>query len=326
MAKPRIYVTRKIPQVGLDILAEKCDVEVSPHDRPLARQEFLSAITGRDGILCLLTDRIDAECFDAASGVKGFANYAVGYDNMDVAEATKRGIPLSNTPDVLTEATADMAWALLFAVARRVVESDAVMRSGQWPGWGPMQFIGGDIQGTTLGIVGAGRIGAAMARKSTGFKMKILYTDAQPNPAFESELGAEFVPFNELVARSDYVSIHVPLLPQTRHMFTYDTFKKMKPTAYLINTARGPIVAEDDLVRALNEKLIAGAGLDVYENEPRMAAGLAGCSNAVISPHTASATVSSRNGMAVKAATNLIAMVSGKRAPDCLNPKIYEAT
>lgn len=323
MAKPKVYVTRIIPQVGLDLLARSCEVEVSPYDRPLGREEFLSAIRGRDGVLCLLTDKINAEAFDAAPTVKGFANYAVGFDNMDVQEATRRGIPLSNTPDVLTEATADMAWALLFAAARRVVESDAVMRSGSWPGWGPMQFIGGDIQGATLGIVGAGRIGAAMARKSVGFKMKILYTDARPNPAFEAELGAEFVSFEDLTSRSDYVSIHVPLMPQTRHMFTYDTFARMKRTAYLINTARGPIVKEDDLVRALKEGLIAGAGLDVYENEPRMAEGLAQCPNAVLCPHTASATVSSRNGMAVKAATNLIAMVSGKPAPDCLNPAVY---
>ncbi|GAB1483325.1 D-glycerate dehydrogenase [Treponema sp.] len=324
MARPKVYVTRKIPQIGLDLLAKECDVTMNLEDKPLSRADFLKAISDVDGVLCLLTEKIDGEAFEAAAKAKGFANYAVGYDNMDVAEATKRGIPLSNTPDVLTEATADMAWALLFAAARRVVESDKVMRSGKWPGWGPMQFIGGDIQGATLGIVGAGRIGAAMARKSTGFKMKILYTDAVPNPAFEAELGAKFVSFEELTAQSDYVSVHVPLLPTTRHLFTYDVFKKMKKTAYLINTARGPIVKEDDLVRALKEGLIAGAGLDVYESEPKMADGLAQLDNVVICPHTASATVSSRNGMAVKAATNLLAMLKGERAPDCINPRVYE--
>jgi glyoxylate reductase len=316
-------VTRLIPQVGLDLLAAEADIEVNPHDRPLTRAEFLSAVSDADGVLCLLTDKIDAEAFDAAKRAKGFANYAVGYDNMDTAEATRRKIPLSNTPDVLTEATADMAWALLFAAARRVVESDKVMRSGAWPGWGPMQFIGGDIQGATLGIVGAGRIGAAMARKSVGFRMKVIYTDARPNPDFEKELGATFVGFDELVATADYISVHVPLLPATRHLFSYEVFKRMKRTAYLINTARGPIVAEDDLVRALREKLIAGAGLDVYENEPKMAPGLAELENVVICPHTASATVSSRNGMALKAARNVLAMAKGERALDCINPQIY---
>ncbi len=324
MAKPRVYVTRLIPQAGLDLLAKECDVEVNPNDRPLGRGEFLKAIAGREGVLCMLTDRINSEAFDAAPSVKGFANYAVGFDNMDVPEATRRGIPLSNTPDVLTDATAEMAWALLFAVSRRVVESDGLMRSGAWRGWGPLQFIGGDVQGATLGIVGAGRIGGAMARKSIGFKMKVLYTDTGRHPQLEAEAGARFVSFDDLITQSDFISVHVPLLPGTRHLFTYDTFRRMKRTAFLINTARGPIVKEDDLVRALKDGLIAGAGLDVYEAEPAMAAGLAECANAVLCPHTGSATVSSRNAMAVKAATNLIAMVKGERAPDCLNPEVYE--
>lgn len=324
MTKPRIYVTRRIPEAGLELLRREYEVEVSPHDRPLTRQEFLDAIRGRDGVICLLTDKVDAEAFEAAEGVKGFANFAVGFDNLDVPEATRRRIPLSNTPDVLTDATADMAWALLFSAARRVVESDGVNRSGAWKGWGPMQFIGGDITGATLGIVGAGRIGAAMAAKSVGFRMKVLYSDARRNQALEKAIGARFVPFEELLAESDFVSVHVPLMPETRHLFTYDTFKKMKRGAYLINTARGPVLAEDDLVRALRDGLIAGAGLDVYEREPALAEGLAALPNVVIAPHTASATVSSRNGMAVKAATNVIAMVKGQKAPDCLNPEVYK--
>ncbi len=323
MAKYKVLVTRRIPQIGLDMLSADCEVELSPHDRPMTRAELLESVRGKDGAITLLTDKVDAEFFDAASGAKGFANFAVGFDNMDVAEATKRGLPLSNTPDVLTEATADMAWALLFAVARRVVESDAVMRAGAWKGWGPLQFIGGDITGATLGIVGAGRIGAAMARKSTGFRMKILYTDAKPNPALEAETGAVFTGFETLVRESDYVSVHVPLLPETRGLFDYKVFTMMKRSAYLINTARGPVVKEDDLVRALKENLIAGAGLDVYEKEPLMADGLAALPNVVLCPHTASATISSRNGMAVKAATNLLAMIKGLKAPDCLNPEVY---
>lgn len=323
MAKPKVYVTRRIPDAGLELLRKECEVEVSPHDRPLTRAEFLAAIKGRDGVICLLTDKVDAEAFEAAAGVKGFANFAVGFDNLDVPEATRRRIPLSNTPDVLTDATADMAWALLFAAARRVVESDGVNRSGAWKGWGPMQFIGGDVTGATLGIVGAGRIGAAMAAKSVGFRMKVLYSDARRNEALETAIGARFVPFEELLAESDFVSVHVPLMPETRHLFTYDTFKKMKRSACLINTARGPVLAEDDLVRALKDGLIAGAGLDVYEREPALAEGLAALSNVVITPHTASATVSSRNGMALKAAANVIAMVKNQKAPDCLNPEVY---
>ncbi len=323
MAKYKVLVTRRIPEEGLTLLSPDCDIELNPHDRPMTRPELLSAAADKDGVLCLLNDKIDAEFFDAAPKVRGLANYAVGYDNMDVAEATKRRVPLSNTPDVLTAATADMAWALLFAVARRVVESDTVMRSGKWPGWGPMQFIGGDITGATLGIVGAGRIGAAMAARSKGFCMKVLYTDARRNEAFEKEVGARFVDFDELLGQSDYVSVHVPLLPGTRHLFNYEAFGKMKRTAYLINTARGPVLDEAALVKALKDGLIAGAGLDVYEREPAMTEGLATLANVVLTPHTASATIASRRGMAMKAATNLLAMLRGQKAPDCLNPGIY---
>jgi len=323
MARPNVYVTRLIPQEGIDLLQAKCDVEINPHDRPLTRPELLEKITGRDGILCLLTDRIDAEVFDTAKTAKGFANYAVGYDNIDVKEATKRGLPISNTPGVLTDATAEMAWALLFAVCRRVIESDAVMRSEQWPGWGPLQFIGGDVTGATLGIVGAGRIGMAMALKSKGFQMKVLYADEFRNDTIEKALGAQQVDLETLLAQADYVSIHVPLLPTTRHLFGMKQFQQMKRTAYLINTARGPIVNEAELVEALKAGVIAGAGLDVYENEPRMAAGLKDLPNVVITPHTASATKSSRGGMARLAAENLLAMIEGRQAPNCINPEVY---
>jgi glyoxylate reductase len=322
VAKYKVLVTRRIPDEGLAMLADQCDIEMNPHDRPMSRPELLAAVAGKDGVLCLLTDKVDAELFDAAPKVRGYANYAVGYDNMDVAEATRRKIPLSNTPDVLTDATADMAWALLFSVARRVVESDTVMRSGSWKGWGPLQFIGGDIFGATLGIVGAGRIGAAMAARSKGFNMKVVYSDARPNEALERELGARRVEFEELLAVSDYVSVHVPLMPETRHLFNAAAFAKMKRTAYLINTSRGPVVDEAALVTALRDRTIAGAGLDVYEKEPLMADGLAALDNVVITPHTASATFASRRGMATKAATNLLAMLEGRRPPDCINPGV----
>lgn len=324
MSKPKVYVTRLIPQVGIDLLQAECQLEINPMDRPLTRQELLENVQGRDGILCLLTDKIDAEVFDAAHSVKGIANYAVGYDNIDVPEATKRGIPVSNTPGVLTDATAEMAWALLFAVCRRVVESDAVMRSGQWQGWGPLQFIGGDVTGATLGIVGAGRIGTAMALKSKGFQMKVLYSDAIRNEVLEQQLQAEKVDFDTLLDQSDYVSIHVPLMPETRHLFGKNAFQRMKKTAYLINTSRGPVINEAELVDALKFGEIAGAALDVYEKEPLMAEGLKDLKNVVITPHTASATTSSRNGMARLAAANLLAMLKGAKAPNCLNPEVYK--
>ncbi|GAK49827.1 glyoxylate reductase [Candidatus Moduliflexus flocculans] len=324
MNRPKIYITRLIPQFGIDLLKATCDVEINPHDRPLTRQELLAQIKGRDGIVTMLTDKVDAEFLDAAAGVKGVANFAVGFDNMDVKEATKRGVPLSNTPGVLTNATAEMAWALLFAVCRRVVESDGVMRAGQWPGWAPLQFIGGDVTGKTLGIVGAGRIGAAMARKSRGFDMPVLYCDADQNEKLEQELDAKKVEFEELLAASDFISVHVPLLPETRHLFGAKQFKMMKKTAYLINTSRGPVINEAELVDALKNGDIAGAGLDVYEFEPKMVDGLKDLNNVVVAPHTGSASVSAREGMSRLVAENILAMVAGTPAPTCLNPEIYK--
>jgi len=323
MDKPKVYVTRRIPDAGLDMLAAHCDVAVNPEDRALARDELLAAVAGVHGVVGLLTDRIDGEFFDAAPNLKGYANYAVGYDNIDVAEATRRGLPVSNTPDVLTEATAELAWALLFAAVRRVVESDAVMRSGKWPGWGPLQFIGGDVTSKTLGIVGAGRIGTAMALMSRGFNMRVLYTRASgPNEVLDRELTARHVGLDELLAESDFISIHVPLTDRTRHMFDARAFSRMKQRAVLINTSRGPVVDEAALVAALQSGDIAAAGLDVYENEPAMAPGLAECPNAVILPHIGSATRSSRDGMAVLAAENLLAMLKGSTPPTCLNPEV----
>jgi glyoxylate reductase len=322
MAKANIYITRLIPKEGIDLLKEECDVEVNPDDRVLTRRELLQAVRGRDGLLCLLTDKIDSEVMDAAGGIlKGIANYAVGYNNIDVGEAGRRGIPVSNTPGVLTDATAEMAWALLFSAARRVVESDRFNRSGEWKGWGPLQFLGGDITGTTLGIVGAGRIGTAMALKSKGFGMKVLYADHTVNETLETELGAERADLDKLLEEADFISIHVPLTEKTTRLFGTEQFRKMKPTAYLINTSRGPVVDEAALVEALQTGEIAGAGLDVYENEPAMAPGLADLENVVLTPHTGSATTNSRTNMALKAAENLLAMMRGGTPPDCVNPQ-----
>ena len=323
MERPKVYVTRLIPEAGLVRLRMHFDVEVNPEDRPLTREELHGAVADADGVIGLLTDRIDADFFDAAPRLKGYANYAVGFDNIDVPEATRRGIPVSNTPDVLTQATAEMAWALLFAVARRVVETDAVMRSGSWSGWGPMQFIGADVSGKTLGIVGAGRIGAAVARMSMGFGMRVLYNNpSRRNLALEEEVGARSVDFDELLAESDFISVHAPLRPMTRHLFNADAFRKMKRTAIIINTARGPVIKEDDLVEALRSGEIGGAGLDVYEMEPKMAEGLAGCPNAVLLPHIGSATRSARDGMAMLAAENLVAMLKQETPPTVLNPEV----
>jgi glyoxylate reductase len=325
MTLPNIFVTRQLPENGLELLRARAHVRVSDLDRPLTRQELLLAVRDADGVIGLLSDRIDAEFFDAAPRLRGYANYAVGYDNIDVAEATRRGIPVSNTPDVLTQATAELAWALIFAAARRVVETDGVMRSGLWPGWGPLQFIGADVSGKTLGIVGAGRIGTATAMMSRGFDMRVLYLESpsgRRNAILDDKLGAECVGFDRLLAESDFVSVHCPLTPNTRHLFDMDAFRKMKNSAVLVNTARGPVIKEDDLVRALRSGEIAAAGLDVYENEPRMAEGLAALSNAVLLPHVGSATRSSREGMADLVARNLLAMLFDQKPPTCLNPEV----
>lgn len=320
-----VYVTRQIPQAGIDVLrAAGHEVKINPHDRPLSREELLAAVADAEAVLCLLTDRIDAEVLDAAGGVKGFANYAVGYDNLDVPEATRRGIPLSNTPGVLTDATADMAWALLFSVARRVVESDAVMRSGEWRGWGPLQFVGGDITGRTLGIVGAGRIGTAMALKSRGFGMTVLYSDDRTNEVLEKSLGARRVSFAELLAESDFVSVHVPLLESTRHLIDRTALESMKRSAYLVNTSRGPVIDESALVTALADGVITGAGLDVYEKEPLPAPGLVDLPNVVVTPHIASATRETRDAMATMAARNILAMIAAERPETCLNPELFD--
>lgn len=325
MSRPRIFVTRRIPEAGLTRLRAAFDVVVNPDDRPLTTEELHRGIADADAVIGLLTDRIDAAFFDAAPHLKGYANYAVGYDNIDMTEATRRGIPVSNTPDVLTMATAELAWALLFAVARRVVETDAVMRSGAWTGWGPLQFIGADVSGRTLGIVGAGRIGTAMARMSAGFGMRVLYTSSSSrNEELERDLGARRVDFDELLRESDFISIHTPLRPSTRHLFNAEAFRRMKNTAILINTGRGPVIKEDDLVAALRSGEIGGAGLDVYETEPRMADGLRDCPNTVLLPHIGSATHSTRDNMALLAAENIEAMLAGTKPPTILNPEVLK--
>lgn len=322
-----VAVTRRIPQNGIDLLKAHCSrVDHPNHDRTLRRSEFLEMIAGRDGVLTELHNRVDAEALDAAGPqCKVFANYAVGFNNVDVQAATRRGVVITNTPDVLTETTADLAWALIMASGRRIVESDAFLRSGQWDGWGPMQFHGLDIHGATLGIIGAGRIGTAVARRSVGFNMKVLYCDVldQPNPDIEA-LGARRVDLEALLRESDFVSIHVPLTDETHHMIGRAELASMRPTAHIINTSRGPVIDEAALVEALKNRVIAGAGLDVFENEPQIAPGLTELDNVVCLPHIGSASSATRAKMAELAATNLLAVLRGERPPTPVNPEVLD--
>jgi len=315
-----VYVTRRIPDESIRMLEDACDVvDVNPHDRALTRTEFLEAVQGRDGLLCLLTETVDDEVLDAAAGVKGVANYAVGFNNIDVDACARRGIPVSNTPDVLTDTTADLAWALMFSVARRIVEGDRYVRDGKFKGWGPLMLLGDDLTGKTLGIVGGGRIGMATAARAVGFSMPVLYTSRNRHEDIEA-IGAQYRSLDDLLQASDFVSIHVPLMSETTHLIGPRELNLMKSTAYLINTARGPIVDEKALVSALRNGIIAGAGLDVFEREPELEPGLADLDNAVIVPHVGSGTVATRIKMGNKAAINLIAMVNGEEPPDCVNP------
>lgn len=324
MKKFNVYVTRPIPEAGLKLLRKEIgEFEMNPHDRGLTRKELLKKVKGRDGILCLLTEKVDAELMDAAGPqIKIFSNMAVGFDNFNIPEANKRKIFLTNTPGVLTETTAEMAWALLFSTARRIPESDKFTRAGKFKGWGPLMFLGLDVSGKTLGVVGAGRIGAAFAMMSKGFKMKVLYYDNFSNETLEKELGAKKVDFQTLLKESDFISLHVNLTQATRHLIGKRELEMMKPTAVLINTSRGPVIDEKALVEALKTKKIFGAGLDVYENEPKLAAGLAKLPNTVLPPHLASATIETRNNMATLAAENLVAGLRGEKPKSLVNPEV----
>ncbi len=321
----KIYVTRPIPEAGLDLLRQTYpNFEMNTDDRVLTRRELLAKVKGREGLLSLLTDQIDGELLDAAGPqLKIVANHAVGFDNIDLPAATERGVLITNTPGVLTDATADHAWALLFAVARRIPESEKFLRAGKFKGWGPLMFLGGDITGRTLGVVGAGRIGHHMALRSRGFNMRVLYTDAVANPVLEKEVGARRVLLDELLREADFISLHVPLLPSTKHLINAETLKKMKRTAYVINTSRGPVVDEAALAEALRHNLIAGAALDVFENEPAVHPALLELENLVLTPHTASATIATRSNMASMAANNLLAGLRGEKPPNLVNQEVW---
>jgi glyoxylate reductase len=323
MTKSNVYVTRMIPQQTIDHLREFHHVEVNPHDRALTRDELLNAVRGRDAVITLLTDTIDSAVLDAAGAqCRIFANYAVGFNNFDLKAATERGVIMTNTPGVLDDATATHAWALLLAIARRIPESERYVRAGKWEGWAPMAFIGQDIENKTLGIAGLGRIGTKFARKAAAFDMKVIYTDAARNPEVERQLGATFVDKETLLRESDYLSLHLPLLPDTHHYIGADELAKMKPTAILINAARGPLIDEKALVDALRDKVIWGAGLDVFENEPALQPGLAALDNAVVVPHIASATIETRLAMGRIAVGNVLSVLKGEKPQTCINPEV----
>jgi len=320
----KIFVTRKIPEKGLNLLKEEHEIEVFPHDRVPTKEEIIKGLKGKDGLLCLLSDPIDKDIINSESKLKMIANYAVGFDNIDVKAATERKIPISNTPGVLTETTAEMAWAQLFSVSRRIVEGDKYTRAGKYKGWGPLLMLGQDISKKTLGVIGAGRIGTAFALKSKGFEMNVLYVDEQINKTLESKLGAKKVGLVELLKKSDFISIHVPLIEDTYHLISDGELKIMKNTAILINTSRGSVVDEKALVKALKEKWIFGAGLDVYEHEPKVSEELKKLDNVILQPHSASATYETRSKMATIAAENMIAGLKGEIPPNCINPEVFE--
>ncbi len=326
MPKPKVYVTRELPERGLKIIMERFDAEVWPEYAPPPKKTIIEKAKDVDALATLLSDKIDAEVFDAAPKLKMIAQLAVGFDNVDVQEATKRGIYVSNTPEVLTDTTADFAWTLLMALARRVVEADKYVRMGKWKvGWHPAMLQGRDVYGATMGIVGAGRIGYAVAKRATGFSMKILFYDVIPRPEMEKDFGAKKVDLDELLKQSDFVSVHVPLMKETHHLINAEKLRLMKKTAYLINNSRGPVVDEKALYEALNEGRIAGAGLDVFEQEPTSLANpLLKLDNVVVAPHISSASYETRSKMAEMVADNLIAFFEGKKPPNLINPDVLK--
>jgi len=323
MKKAKVYVTRMIPQENIDELRKHFDVEVNPEDRALTKTELKQKVQGRDAVVSLITDIIDGELLDAAGPrCKIVANYAVGVNNFDVAAATKRGVILTNTPGVLDDATATHTFALLLATARRLAEADKFVRDGKWKGWAPMFFIGMDVDRRTLGIAGMGRIGSNVARKAKGFDMKIIYADVRRNPQVEKEVGAIYVDKETLLKESDFLTLHVPLVPETHHYIGEKDLKLMKKTAVLINACRGPVVDESALLKALQEKQIWAAGLDVFENEPEIVPGLAKLDNIVMVPHIASATTETRINMGKIAVNNVVKVLNGQQPDTCVNPEV----
>jgi lactate dehydrogenase-like 2-hydroxyacid dehydrogenase len=323
--RPKVLVTRRIPQAGLDLLGRAADVVLNPHDRAMTRDELLSSVKDADGLLCLLSDRVDEALFEAAPRLRAVATYSVGFDHIDVKACGERAIAVMNTPGVLTETTADLAWSLMMAAARRLPEGDHYVRAGKWKTWGPMLLMGPDVHGATLGIVGFGRIGQAMARRAKGFGMRIVYHDLARAPkAVEAEYDATFMTLEGLLHEADFVSLHVNLSPETNGLLNAERLGWMKPTAILVNTARGPVVDSMALVEALRKGTIAAAALDVTDPEPLPADHpLVTLDNCLVVPHIASASRATRGKMAAMAAANLLAGLRGERLPTPVNPEVY---
>jgi glyoxylate reductase len=321
MPQPKVFVTRLIPESGLSLVRDFCEVDIWPDDAPPPRDDLLRRVRDVEGLLCMLTERVDAELMEAGPHLKVLSNFAVGVDNVDVAEATRRKIPVGNTPGVLTDATADMAFALLLAAARRLPEGQRYVREGRWGTWNPQLLLGADLAGRTLGLIGFGRIGQAVAKRARGFDLRVLFYDPTAEPAF----GAASVDLDTLLRESDFVSLHVPLAEKTRHMINAETLSRMKPDAVLVNTARGPIVDPQALYEALRSKRIFAAALDVTEPEPLPAdSPLLELDNCLVVPHVGSASKRTRDQMALLAANNLIAGLKGEKLPHCVNPQVYE--
>lgn len=313
--KPKVFITRKIPQAGINLLKKHCLVKVYPKDKVIPRKELLKEVKKCDLLLTNLTNKVDKKLINANPKLKIIANYAVGFNNIDLDYAKKKGIPVSNTPGkLISDAVAEHAIALMFAISKRVIEADQFTRKGKYKGWSPTLFLGTQLAGKTLGVVGLGRIGTSVVeRASHGLGMNILYYDVARNPKFEKKYKAKKVSLANLLKKSDFVTLHVPLLPSTKHLIGSKELKLMKKTAFLINTSRGPVINERALVSALRTKKIAGAGIDVYEKEPKLAPGLNKLNNVVLTPHIASSTIEARSEMAVLAAKNIIAAVKGKK-------------
>jgi len=322
----KIFVTRKTPGSHLEELSKDGhEVVISEFDRPLTGEELVRGVTGMDGIITLLTDRVDADLMDAAGPqLKIVSNYAVGFDNIDVKAASDRGIVVTNTPsDEVNEAVAEHTWALILALARRVVEADESVRRGAFRGWNPGVFLGSSLIGKTLGIVGLGRIGSMVARRAKGYNMTVLYNKRTPDPEAEKELGVGFATLDDLLSKSDFVSLHVPLTDETRGMINVSSLAKMKEGSYLINTARGPIVVESDLVEALKTGKLKGAALDVFENEPDVHPELINMQNVITTPHIGSATIEARTKMGEQAVESIVSLFHNQKPQNLVNPEIW---
>ncbi|MBU3181279.1 2-hydroxyacid dehydrogenase [Clostridium psychrophilum] len=325
MDKKRVYITRRIPSGAISLLQKHFDVEINPYDRALIREELMDKVKGKDAVLCLLTDKIDKDVIEAAgSRCKIFANYGVACNNIDIAKATRSGVIITNTPDVLNDATADLAWTLLMVVSRRIVSADKFTRNGAFQSCDPMMFLGREITGKTLGLVGAGRVGFNFAKKAKAFDMKILYTDIIRNYKIEKELGAIYVDKETLLKQADFISLHVPLLPSTIHYLGKKEFSIMKNTSVIVNTCFGAAIDEKALVEALKRGEIWGAGLDVFEHEPNIEPELLDMYNVSIVPHISSATMETRTNMGLVAAENIIKVLNGDKPENCVNLEVLK--